>query len=52
WGALIYECRGENCQWNGTFRGDNSPEGTYVFEIQFIQDGTEEIRRGEVVLVR
>jgi len=52
WGALIYECRSENCQWNGTFRGDNSPEGTYVFEIQFIQDGTEETRRGEVVLVR
>ena len=52
WGALIYNCSGENCQWDGTFKGQPMQAGTYLFELRFVLNGSEEIRVGEVVLVR
>ncbi len=52
WGALIYNCSGDNCQWDGTFKGQLMQAGTYLFELRFALNGSEEIRVGEVVLVR
>ena len=52
WGALIYNCSRDNCQWDGTFKGQPMHAGTYLFELRFVLNGSEEIRVGEVVLVR
>jgi gliding motility-associated-like protein len=32
WGELIFESREQEIGWDGTFRGQRMPEGTYVFQ--------------------
>lgn len=59
WGSKVYErvnipvSQIEFFGWDGTFNGENSEPGTYIymFEVEFI-DGAVELYRGEVALIR
>ncbi|WP_439488624.1 PKD domain-containing protein [Algoriphagus sp.] len=54
WGELIYETDSlESMGWDGTWNGENAPEGNYVFKGIFITaSGDKIIRDGVFVLIR
>jgi gliding motility-associated-like protein len=36
WGELIFESKDINQGWNGTYNGENSPDGVYVWKIRYV----------------
>ncbi len=53
WGEEIYRTRDINKGWDGSFNGEQSQLGTYVYTIRFIDaDGEEHRRKGTVTLVK
>jgi gliding motility-associated-like protein len=53
WGELIYSSKNIDEGWDGTFRGNDVPEGTYAF-IARMKDltGASFTQSGSVVLLR
>jgi gliding motility-associated-like protein len=51
WGHLIFESEGYNTPWDGTFRGEELPSGSYFFTIEF---GVKEVipMSGSVTIIR
>ena len=35
WGELLYESHSKLAPWNGNFKGENVPNGTYVWRLEF-----------------
>jgi len=58
WGELIFEKKNINIDdrssgWNGNYKGQPSPTGTYVYMAELVCDtGELFVMRGTVVLVR
>lgn len=52
WGQLVYEGKGNNAKWDGTFKGESQPMDNYVFQAEVkLPDGTTENKNGNVILV-
>ncbi len=51
WGVLVCETHDLNAGWDGTFRGQPCPEGTYVWTITF-RLSKEQRFRGTLTLIR
>lgn len=52
WGELLYETE-QNEGWDGTYRGNECPQGVYVFTVTLVTgDGTEKILKGTLTLLR
>jgi len=50
WGQLLYEKRGIEGYWDGTYKGNPVPTGVYLYMILLNND--EETRAGTVTVVR
>ena len=54
WGQQIFECNDIDCGWDGTYQGDASPNGVYIYRIvyeEISQPGQSKTVEGTVVLV-
>ena len=55
WGQQIFECNDIDCGWDGTYQGEASPNGAYIYRIvyeEISQPGLSKSLDGTVVLVR
>ncbi|MEO0469225.1 MAG: PKD domain-containing protein [Bacteroidota bacterium] len=53
WGMKIYEEDNKDFRWDGTYDGQPSPEGVYVYVIRGIgENGLDYVRSGTVTLIR
>ena len=52
WGEVVFRSSDLETGWDGTFKGKVAENGVYVWEINYIQNGKEEKKRGTVSLVR
>jgi len=54
WGETIFESYNDQEGWDGTYNGENAPDGVYVWTVQFgeIMSDKKYIDRGTVTLVR
>jgi gliding motility-associated-like protein len=53
WGQLLFETTQPNTGWNGKFKGDEQPNGAYVYTVQAIDYLGEIInKKGTFVLIR
>lgn len=50
WGQLLYEKKGIDGYWDGTYNGDPVPTGVYIYMI--ILNNDEETRTGTITLIR
>ena len=54
WGQMVYKSDDLSKGWNGTFKGENLPTGSYIYKIKTIKNGNGEelVKTGTVALVR
>ena len=55
WGQQIFECNDIDCGWDGTYHGNASPNGVYIFRVVYEEislPGQSKTIDGTVVLVR
>ncbi|MFZ1657210.1 MAG: gliding motility-associated C-terminal domain-containing protein [Flavobacteriales bacterium] len=53
WGQLIFSTDDPNGAWNGTYKGEPSPVGVYVWQVDMLEiGGTSRHARGHVTLLR
>jgi gliding motility-associated-like protein len=53
WGELIFITNNIDEGWDGTYKGNRMPEGTYVFIARFIDQAGRTLKHsGNVVLLR
>jgi gliding motility-associated-like protein len=52
WGNLVYEKAGYLNDWDGTWRGDNLPDGTYFYYVEVDINGKVEIFSGYLQIHR
>lgn len=48
-GMLVYEAENYNNSWNGTFNGDQLPDGTYYYVLEFTDTG--DVLKGAVTII-
>lgn len=51
WGGLVFESEGYTQAWNGTYKGENVPMGTYFYHIELNDASAAEIN-GTVSIIR
>lgn len=51
WGGLVFESEGYAQSWNGTYKGENVPMGTYFYHIELKDASNTEIN-GSVSIIR
>jgi len=51
WGKEVFRSDGYQHDWGGTYEGEPLPEGTYVYVIEFLQDGLD-IVKGNLQIIR
>jgi gliding motility-associated-like protein len=54
WGQLIFETKDWTKKWDGRINGNPQPAGTYVWMLQYFENGGEKpvVLKGTVVLIR
>jgi gliding motility-associated-like protein len=52
WGQVVFESNDPNPKWDGIFKGDNQPQGSYVIQIEYIHNGKKAIYTGTTTLIR
>jgi gliding motility-associated-like protein len=53
WGNIVYERKGNNFAWDGTFKGSNQPADVYVYIISYTDAaGNRKNAKGPVTLIR
>ena len=54
WGKMIFQSNAQSEGWNGTTNGTESPEGVYVYKVQFEGYGRPNVfvKTGTIVLLR
>jgi gliding motility-associated-like protein len=53
WGELVFESRDQSVKWDGTFKGNELPPGTFGFYLEVIcDDGDQYIKKGNITLLR
>jgi gliding motility-associated-like protein len=51
WGTVVFESVGYNTPWNGTFKGEELPMGTYYYKI-LLNDSEKNIYTGPISIIR
>ena len=51
WGNKVFESRGSYSPWNGNYRGERLPSGSYYYHIDLMGDGTD-IRTGWIYITQ
>lgn len=53
WGEIVYKSYNPNTGWDGTFRSQPCPPGTYVYYLKLaINNGNTETRKGSITLIK
>jgi gliding motility-associated-like protein len=53
WGEMVFEANDQNRGWDGKHKGKLQPSGVYMYVCSMVlNDGTKEVRKGAVNLVR
>jgi len=53
WGELVFESRDQAEKWDGTYRGNELPAGTFGFYLEVIcDDGDQYTKKGNITLLR
>lgn len=54
WGQKTYEASGSSAAWDGTFKGQDAPIGSYVWTVEYLPKDAKapRLEQGFVVLVR
>lgn len=53
WGEMVFESNDILIGWDGTFKGERQPIGTYVYVVEAVfNDGEQQIRKGSITLIR
>ena len=53
WGAIVFETNDIYKGWDGTFKGKDSPIGTYVYHVEFRdKKGKFQYFQGNITLIR
>jgi len=49
WGELVYNAAGSEFSWDGTFKGEDAPQGTYIWRMTYVfRDDNGNTGEGEV----
>lgn len=51
WGSVVFESTGYETPWNGTFKGEDLPMGTYYYNIQ-LNDSEKTVYSGPISIIR
>jgi gliding motility-associated-like protein len=51
WGSVVYESVGYEDPWNGTFKGEELPMGTYFYKIE-LNDDKATVYNGPISIIR
>ena len=52
-GVLIYSITDINNSWDGTFKGEPQPTGTYVYSVEMTTASNKKIlKKGTIILLR
>lgn len=52
WGQKIYESVAINPGWDGTYAGQEQPQGSYVYQIEYTIGGERKMKTGAITLIR
>ncbi|MDG2370960.1 MAG: gliding motility-associated C-terminal domain-containing protein [Flavobacteriales bacterium] len=54
WGQMVFQANDLSDEWNGEYRGNPAPLGTYVYQVKAVNFTGENIivKKGSVVLIR
>jgi len=54
WGQMVFQSEDMDMAWNGEYRGNQSPIGTYVYQVKAINYGGDKIivKDGSFALIR
>lgn len=50
WGSVVFESTGYSEPWDGTYKGEYLPMGTYFYRIE-LNDGSGEILKGDISII-
>ncbi len=52
WGEKIFESTNSNKGWDGKFKNENQPIGTYIYTCSYLENGILKTQKGAVLLIR
>ncbi len=52
WGQLVFDGRGSDLNWDGKYKGEKQPQGSYVFSCEYILNGKVNTKMGGITLIR
>jgi gliding motility-associated-like protein len=52
WGQVIFETTDSKPKWDGKFKGDDQPQGSYVYQIEYLLKGKKSFKTGATTLIR
>ncbi|HRF75196.1 MAG TPA: gliding motility-associated C-terminal domain-containing protein [Chitinophagales bacterium] len=52
WGEKVFETTNIETAWNGTFKNENQPMGTYVYVVSYINENGNQVEEGNITLLR
>ena len=52
WGNLIFTSQNIDERWDGNRNGKPQPSGNYVYVVKYMEDGTEQLIKGNLTLIR
>ena len=52
WGSVVYDNEQPDQGWDGKINGKPSPSDVYIYIMEFDLDGCNQIRKGDVMLIR
>lgn len=52
WGQLVFDGRGSDLNWDGKYKGEKQPQGSYVYSCEYILNGKVNTKMGGITLIR
>jgi gliding motility-associated-like protein len=51
WGQIIYQTADQNPSWDGRFKGEIQPQGSYVYMLEYTANGQKFSKTGAITLI-
>ena len=53
WGNIVYQSKGNNMSWDGSYKGEQQPVGVYIYNLTYTNpDGLPKNLKGTLTLIR
>jgi hypothetical protein len=49
---LVFDGKGNDLLWDGKYKGEKQPQGSYVYSIEFIKNNKVYNKMGGITLIR